>query len=139
MKTFPLRIATLQRMVFDRVVDSVTLPGDAGEFTVLASHTPLISPMSLGMVTARFGREEFFMAVSGGMVEVQPHRVLVLADQAEVAEELDEKLVEEARMRAEKLMKEKQQSAENFAAEAAALERALLHLRIIKRHRSKRS
>src|SRR3989338_3533642 len=97
---FHLRITTLERLVFDEDISSVTLPGEAGELTILPNHMPLITPLKLGEITARKNGEEFYMTVSSGMVEVQPHRVLVLADQAERAEEIDEKLAEEARKRA---------------------------------------
>jgi len=139
MSDFHLRIATLERIVFDEKVNSVTLPGLAGEFGVLAGHVPLISPLKLGEITAKKDGEEFSIAVSGGMVEVQPHRVLVLADQAERAEEIDEKLAEQARERAENLMKDKQLDEKSFAAAEAELQRSLLQLKILRKHRTRKN
>lgn len=138
MSSFHLRITTLEKIVFDEEIESVTLPGEAGEFCVLANHTALITPLKLGAITAKKDGEEFYMTVSGGMVEVQPHRVLVLADQAERAEEIDEKLTEQARSRAESLMKEKQLGEKGFASAEAELQRALLQLHILKKHKSKK-
>lgn len=131
-----LRIATLGRTVFDEDVESVTLPGSEGELTVLKNHIPLITPLVLGEIIARRGGEEFSMTVSGGMVEVSPHRVLVLADQSERAEEIDIELAEEARRRAEKLMEEKREDVEEFAAAEAELQRALMRIKIAKRRKS---
>lgn len=134
---FHLRIATLERVVFDEEINSVTLPGDEGEFTVLPGHIPLITSLKLGEITARNKAGEFFMAVSGGMAEVTGARVLVLADQAERAEEIDEQLAEQARERAEALMAEKRVSGEAFASAEAELQQSLLRLKILRKHRSK--
>lgn len=135
---FHLRIATLERVVFDEEINSVTLPGAEGEFTVLSGHTPLITSLQLGEITARNKSGEFFMGVTGGMAEVTGGRVLVLAEQAERAEEIDEQLVEEARARAEKLMAEKQVDAQAFAAAEVELQQSLLRLKIVRKHRSKK-
>ena len=135
---FHLRIATLEKVVFDSEVSSVTLPGEVGELGILPNHMPLITPLALGEITAKKNGEEFYMTVSGGMVEIQPHRVIVLADQAERAEEIDERLAEEARRRAEMIMKEKHVDSEAFAAAEAELQKALLRLKVVKKHRSKK-
>ncbi|MEK9165602.1 MAG: ATP synthase F1 subunit epsilon, partial [Patescibacteria group bacterium] len=137
MKNFHLTITTLERIVFDYDVASVTMPGDAGELTILPDHMPLITALKLGEITARRNGENFYMAISSGMTEVQPNKVLILADQAERAEEIDEKLAEEARARAEKIMQEKRGDEQAFAQAAAELERALLRLKIVRKHRSR--
>ncbi len=135
---FHLRITTLERVVFDEKIESVTLPGVTGEFTVLSGHIPFITSLKLGEITARNKAGEFFMAVSSGMAEVSGKRVLVLANQAELAEEIDERLAEEARKRAEALMAEKRGSGEAFAAAEAELQQSLLRLKIVKKHRSRK-
>ena len=132
-----LRIATLERTVFDEDVDSITLPGSEGEFTVLKNHIPLITALALGEIIVRRGGEEFSMTVSGGMTEVQPDRVLVLADQSERAEEIDIELAEEARRRAERLMEEKREDVEEFAAAEAELQRALMRIKIAKKRKGR--
>ena len=138
MKTLTLRIATLEKLVFDGVVQSVTLPGSAGVLTILPNHMPLITPLSLGEITARGEHDEFYLAISSGMVEVQPQRVLVLADEAERAEEIDEKLANEARVRAEQIMREKREDKETFAKAEAELQRTLLRLKIIEKFNKRR-
>ena len=132
-----LCIATLERTVFDEDIESVTLPGSEGEFTVLKNHIPLITSLALGEILARRAGEEFSMTVSGGMVEVQTNRVLVLADQSERAEEIDIELAEEARRRAEKLMEEKREDVEEFATAEAEMARALMRLKIAKKRRGR--
>ncbi|HLD19638.1 MAG TPA: F0F1 ATP synthase subunit epsilon [Patescibacteria group bacterium] len=137
MSSFQLKIATLERLVFDQEVEMVTLPGTAGEFGVLANHMPMVTSLGLGEIVGKQKGEEFYMAISGGMAEVQPDSVIVLADQAERAEEIDEKLAESARERAEKIMSEKHGDAESFAVAEAELQRSLLRLRIARKHRTK--
>ena len=138
MKEIHLRIATLEKVVFDGPVNSITLPAEAGEIGILPDHAPLITPLVLGEITARKNGEDFYMAVSSGMAEIQPHRVIVLADQAERAEEIDEKLAEEAREKAEVVMREKRNDAKEFTAAEAELQQAILRLKVAKKHRSKR-
>lgn len=135
MSAFHLRITTLDRLVFDDEISSVTLPGEAGELGILPNHMPLITPLKLGEIVAKKNGEEFFMTVSGGIAEVQPHRVLILADQAERAEEIDEKLAEEARARAEIIMQEKHVDEETFATASAELQKAMLRIKVVKRFR----
>lgn len=138
MPTFHLQITTLERIVFDDEVISATFPGEAGEFGVLPRHAPLITPLAMGEITAKKGEQLFYMAISGGIAEVQPNRVLVLADQAERAEEIDEALAEEARKRAEKLMQEQSGKDDGvFAAAQAELQRALLRIKIARKHKTK--
>src|SRR3989338_9912495 len=127
-----------RRVLFrSQEVDMVTLPGTAGEFGVLANHMPMVTSLGLGEIIAKQKGEEFYMAVSGGMAEVQSDSVVVLADQAERAEEIDEKLAESARERAEKIMSEKHGDVESFASAEAELQRSLLRLRVVRKHRTK--
>lgn len=144
-------IATPERIVYKDTVDSLTLPTREGEITVLPQHIPLVSVLVPGAITMRKGREESYMAVSGGFIEVQPAqispaekfqsgkpstRVVVLADTAERAEELTEAAIEKARAEAQRVLKEKRVvDDESFAAAAAALERELARLKVArKRH-----
>ena len=136
--SFHLRIATLERVVFDEDIESVSLRGSEGDLTILPGHTPLITAMKAGEITARHKGEDFYMFSSGGVAEIQPHRALILADVAERADEIDEKRAEEARERAIAIMQEKRDDEAAFGQAEAALQRALLRLRIAHKHRSKR-
>ena len=135
-----LELTTPERIVTKEVCDSATIPTAEGEITVLPGHVPLVGTLAPGMITLRHGAEESFLAVSGGFVEVMPDgRVVVLADTAERAEELDLDKVEEARERARVLLSEGRR-ADDVAtvAAAAALERELARVRVAKHHRSRR-
>jgi F-type H+-transporting ATPase subunit epsilon len=132
-------LTTPERIVLKDEYDSVTIPTQEGEITVLPGHIPLVSNLSPGMITVRKGSEETYLAVSGGFIEVQPAgKLIVLADTAERAEELDLKRVEEARERATKLLTDKRAADDvSSAAAVAALERELARIRAVKKHRSR--
>lgn len=104
----PLRceIVTQERTVFSDDVDLVSLPGVEGRMGILPNHTPLLTVLHFGEVYVRRNGEEQFFAVGGGFAEVQPDKVIVLADSAERADEIDFERAEQARQRAEKAMSE---------------------------------
>jgi len=133
------KIVTPERVVFEEEVDRVTLPTQEGEITVLPNHIPLISVLQAGELVAKKNGKEIAMAVSGGMVEVQKNELIVLADTAERAEEIDLARAEEARRRAEKLKEEKVRMDETeYAAVAAALEKNLVRIKVAKKHLTRR-
>ena len=130
-------ITTPERVVYKEAVDSLTLPTREGEITILPQHIPLVAILVPGVITARKGQEEQYLAVSGGFIEVQSNnRVIVLADTAERAEELTEEAVEKARAEAQRVLEEKRSvSTEAFAAAAGALERELARLKVVRKKR----
>jgi F-type H+-transporting ATPase subunit epsilon len=135
-----LKIVTPERVVYEDTVDSVTLPTTAGEITIMKDHIPLVSTLRAGEVITRAGKEETLLAVSTGFIEVRPgNEVIILADTAERAEELDLKTIEEARERARAILTEKRhEDEEAFAHAAAAMERELARYRVAsKRARSR--
>ncbi len=135
MKMISLELTTPERIVFKIEADEVTLPTKEGEITVLPGHVPLVAVLVPGMMTVRAGGEESYVAVSGGFIEVQPgSRVIVLADTAERAEELDLKKVEEARVKAQKALLE-QRGADDVASAAmmAELNREMARLKVARR------
>lgn len=133
--TLHLKITTPERIVFEDEVDQVVLPTMMGDIGVLPHHIPLVSVLSVGELRITRKGQESSLAVSGGFIEVQPNIVTVLADTAEHAEEIDEQRAEEARKRAERLMKEKRADATDYAMVAAKLEKELARLRIVKKHK----
>ncbi len=138
-KTIKFQIATPERVVFSAsAVESITLPTEMGEITILPDHLPLVANLVPGEMIVRIGGEEIFLAVSGGFIEVSPSKVTVLADTAERAEEIDEKRAEEARVRARQLMQQ-QRTAEStdYAALAAKLEKELARLKVVRKRRTK--
>jgi F-type H+-transporting ATPase subunit epsilon len=140
MSTLTLELTTPERIVLKESYDSATIPTADGEITVLPGHVPLVSTLKPGMITVRRGAQASFLAVSGGFVEVMPDgRVVLLADTADRAEELDLEKVEAARERARELLEAKRdQDDVSSAAAVAALERELARVRVARHHRSRR-
>lgn len=134
MPTLKLSITTPERTLYSDEVDEVTLPTQMGEITVLPHHIPMVSLLAPGELRLKKGNDRILMAVSGGFIEVRRDRVVVLADTAERSDEIDEQRAEEARQRAEKLMKEKRVDSVEYAALAAKLEKELARLRVKRRH-----
>lgn len=130
-----LIITTPERIVFQDVVDSVTLPTIDGEITVLPHHIPLVSVLKAGELVFRKGNETHPYAIGGGFVEVDGVKLNILADTAEHVEEIDEQMAEEARQRAQALKEEKRFDQEEYASVAAKLERDLARLKVVRKYR----
>jgi F-type H+-transporting ATPase subunit epsilon len=134
----PIRceIVSQDRLVFEGDVDIVVAPGTDGEMGILPHHAPLLTTLQPGTLRVRTqGREEVF-AISGGVMEVQPNLVTVLADAAERAEEIDISRAEEARRRAEESIKSGvPRNSEAYLAAEAALHRSNLRLQVARRRR----
>lgn len=105
-KTIQFEIVTPERVVLKEEVLQATIPTKAGEITVLPHHIPLISILTPGVIEMknRAGEKEF-VAVSGGFVEVLRNKIVILADTAEMAREIDLERAEEAKKRAEGIRK----------------------------------
>jgi F-type H+-transporting ATPase subunit epsilon len=134
----PIRceIVSQDRLVFEGDVDIVILPGEAGEMGILPNHAPLLSTLKFGFLKVRHKGEEEIFAVSGGVAEVQPDIVTVLADAAENVEEIDVARAEEARRRAEESLKAGPPSdSDAYLAMEAALKRSNLRLEAARRYR----
>lgn len=103
-------IVSQDRNVFSGLVDMVLLPGVDGVMGILPRHSPILTNLNFGVITVitKTGREYF--TVAGGIAEVQPDQVTVLADAAENVEEIDEDRAEKAKEKAEQLLKEIQSS-----------------------------
>ena len=132
------KIATPERVVLDEEVESVTLPTQMGEITVLPGHVPLVAKLVAGEIKFKQKGKEKFFAASSGFIEVKPeNEIIVLADTAELAHEIDIERAEAARDRARKLMQETYKDEKAFADASAALERSLARLRVARRHRTR--
>jgi len=139
MAKLKLDIVTAERAVYSEDVDEVIAPGIDGELGILPEHAPLMTMLLPGMLTVKRDGDELNLAVSGGFMEVRPERVIILADTAERAEEIDIARAEEARRRAE----EARAGAVTMGAEAqmaaeAALARALARIKVAQRRRRER-
>ena len=135
--TIRCEIVSQDRMVFEGDVDIVVLPGAAGEMGVLPHHVPLLTTLKYGFIKVRSkGREDIF-TVAGGVAEIQPDIVTVLADAAENIVEIDVDRAEAARKRAEDALKRiKPEDRDSYTNFEAALRRSNLRLDAVKRFRS---
>jgi len=138
MATIKLDIVTAERVVYSDDVDVVIAPGIEGQLGILPHHSPLMTMLQPGELIARKGSEEFSLAVTGGFLEVRPDRVIVLADSAERAEEIDIARAEEAKKRAEQQLEEKYAPETDSVRAEAALRRSLIRLRVATRRRRRR-
>jgi len=130
-----LDIVTAERQVLSvDGLDIVVAPGSEGELGILPRHAPLITILEHGALRARKGTEELIIAVSGGFLEVRNDVVTVLADTAEQAEEIDVERAEQARRRAEDLLRVRPPEL-NVNLAQAQLRRALLRLNVAERRR----
>jgi len=138
MATIKLDVVTAEKEVYSDDVDMVLAPGIEGVLGILPQHTPLMTMLQPGELIARKGAEEYSLAVSGGFLEVRPDRIIVLADSAERAEEIDITRAEEAKKRAEERIEAGYESSVDAARADAALRRSLIRLKIATRRRKRR-
>jgi F-type H+-transporting ATPase subunit epsilon len=129
------KIATTERVVYKDDVDQVTLPTQMGEITVLPNHLPLIANLVAGEILIKKDGAEQLLSVSGGFIEVLADKVVVLADTAERADELDVERAEAARRRAEEALKTKRVDSKEFANLAGQLEKELARVKVAKKYR----
>ena len=134
----PIRceIVSQDRTVFQGDVDMVVLPGAAGEMGVLPHHAPVLTTLKYGVVKVRRAGKEDIFAVSGGVAEVQPDIVTVLADAAENVEEIDVVRAQFAKKRAEEILaKGLPKDTDALLHVEAALRRSNLRLDVARRYK----
>jgi len=137
MPSLKIDIVTAERVVYTAEADIVIAPGVEGQLGILPHHAPLMTILQAGELVVRKGGEEESLAISGGFLEVRPDRVIVLADQAERAEEIDASRAEAARKRAEERLKERPAGVDEARAEAA-LRRAMVRLSVAEKVKARR-
>lgn len=126
-KSIKLEIVTPDRLVLSEDVDYVGAPGIEGEFGVLPNHIPFLSALGVGSLQFKKDGKRYFVFVAGGFAEVLPHKVTILAEISEKAEEIDLERAKRARERAEERMRQVQDNIE-FARAKAQMARALARL-----------
>lgn len=136
MDKLKFEIVTAERVVYSDDVDMVIAPGTEGELGILPKHTPLLTALKTGELRIKKDSEEIAMVVSGGFLEVEQNKVVVLADTAERADEIDTARAEEARQRAEERLKARTGEFDMARAEAA-LKRSLMRLKVAERRKRK--
>ena len=126
-------IVSTEAEIYSGTANMVYIPAIMGEIGVAPRHTPLLTTLKAGEVRVQIeGQDEQFFYVSGGLVEVQPHIITVLADTALRAKDIDEVAAQEAKARAEKAMEDNSSEFE-FAKAKAQLAEAIAQLRAVKK------
>lgn len=130
-----LEIVTPDRLLLHKEADEITVPGLNGEMGILPGHTPLISQLSVaGLVTYRNGNEQGLAFVSQGFAEVMPDRVTILAEQAQLPEEIDLAKAKAALQEAERVLKSAEKDASiNIESALAALDSAIVQVQVAER------
>jgi len=134
----PIRceIVSQDREVFNKDVDIVVLPGTDGEMGILPHHAPLLTTLKYGLIKVRIKDQEQVFTVAGGVAEIQPEIVTVLADAAENVAEIDEQRAEDAKRRAEEMLeKGVPMDTDAYLAIEAALRRSNLRLEAVRRYK----
>lgn len=137
--TFHVDVVSAEHLIFSGEAEFVALPGEEGELGIYPRHTPLITRIRPGAVRIKVaGRsEEEFVFVAGGILEVQPNSVTVLADTAIRGGDLDEAKATEAKRKAEETMLNREAKID-YAQAQAELASAIAQLAAIQRLRAKR-
>ena len=131
-----LEIVTPDRALVREEADELQLPGSEGYLGVLPGHTPLLTSLKVGELWYRVGAEKHYFAIAGGFVEILPDRVVVLAQIAESAHEIDIARAEAAKRRAEERLG--RPSAElDFERARVAMMKSLIRLQVATRARTR--
>lgn len=131
--SFRLEVVTPERLIVSDEVTEFMAPGSEGYFGVLPGHVPFITTLKIGELTYWKGRDERHLAVTWGYAEVRGDKVIVLAETAERAEEIDAERAQRARERAERRLREWGSGDEgiDFTRAQAAVQRALTRLEVV--------
>ncbi len=131
-----LEIVTPERLAYSDTVDAVVLPGSEGELGVLPHHAPLVSTLGVGELRIRKDGVEESFAIVGGFLQVRPDKVVVMAETADMASEIDLEKAQEARREAERALESGFSEGVDLSIARAALQQALLRIRVAeRRHR----
>jgi len=131
-----LEIVTPERRAYSDDVDMVVVPGADGELGILPGHAPLLATLGTGELRVSKGGAEESFAIIGGFVQARPDRVVVMAETADLASDIDLERAEEARKDAERVLQAGFVEAADLAQARAALEAAIVRIRVAeRRHR----
>ena len=133
MATLHLEIVTSEKTVFEGEVDMVTVPGSAGVMGILANHAPVLSTLKPGELRVKRGNQFDEYAVGGGFVDIHDNKVIILADSAERADEIDAARAAAARKRAEDLLRTPPSAKEDLFRLETALRRSQVRLNVARR------
>jgi F-type H+-transporting ATPase subunit epsilon len=133
-------IVSQDRQVFSGDADMVIVPGAQGEMGILPNHAPLLSTLKFGLLRVRYQGKEQIYTIAGGVIEVQPDLVTVMADAAENVLEIDVSRAEAAKRRAEDILKQGlPPDSDAYLKIESALRRSNLRLDAVRRYRGQRT
>jgi len=139
MSSMRLDVVTPESVICSCEVDAVIAPGVEGQLGILPHHAPLITMLQAGELRVRKNGDETCIAIYGGFLEVRPDRVIVLADAAERAEEIDVARAQEAERRADQALADRKGSQADTTRAEAALRRSLVQLKVVDRIRKRKA
>lgn len=128
MSTFLLEIVTPERKVFAEEANMIIVKGVAGELGILPNHIPLVTPLKVAPVTVKQNGKQVYIAVNGGFMEVRKDKVVILAESAELPEQIDLERAQAAKERAEKRLASKDNY--DFKRAEVALQKALTRIEV---------
>ncbi|GBF11818.1 F0F1 ATP synthase subunit epsilon [Tepidibacillus infernus] len=133
MSTIRLEIVTPERKVYSDDVNMVIVRGEMGELGILPKHAPFVTPLVISPVRIKKDGKEQLIAISGGFLEVNENKVIILAETAELPEEIDVNRAIAAKERAESRLATTGKEDWDFKRAQAALQRALNRIRVSER------
>ena len=128
-----LEIVTPERLAYEDDVDMVVVPGVEGELGILPHHAPLITTLGVGELRIRKGGSDESFAIVGGFLQVRPDKVVVMAETADLASDIDLEKAQAARREAERALETAANEPADLANARAALQQALLRIRVAER------
>jgi F-type H+-transporting ATPase subunit epsilon len=134
------KIVTSEKTVYEDEIDQATFMTSDGQITILPNHRSYITSLMSGEAMVKIKGEEIFLSISGGFIEFHNNTLIVLADTAERAEEIDLARAEEARKRAEELKSQAiSMDDEEYARVAAAIQKEAARIRVARKHYTKKN
>jgi F-type H+-transporting ATPase subunit epsilon len=132
MRKMPIEIVTPERIVYQNEANLIIARGGDGDLGIMAGHTPLVTTLKISALRIKTDEGEHTIAVSGGFLEVKPEKVTVLAEAAELPEEIDVDRATRAKERAERRIAEAKNGDIDLRRAELALARALNRLEVAK-------
>lgn len=133
MKTIKVHVVTPDGPVHDSDVETVIAKAESGELGIMASHVPMVAPLKIGVIHLKNGKTSEYLAVNGGILEVRPDKVTVLAQSAETAEHIDYDRALRAKERAEQRLHTQSNEHVDFKRAELALKRAMNRISIVEK------
>ena len=134
MSQLHLKIVTPEKLLVDDTVSQVNAPTSLGQIGILPNHANMMAKLEPGELVIKKNDKSDTLAVGAGFLQVSQNTLTIMTDLATYAADIDEKVVEEARKRAEQAL-EQTLSDEEYAETLAALEKSLAQLNVKRRHR----